>query len=143
MSLSNEAKIKLRLQLEQMEDYKQYPYHDTNGHLTVGIGRNLEAKGISRFEALVMLDNDIQDAEDELVKNISFYNDLDDVRKMVLINMCFNLGIVGLMKFKRMIDYLGKGNYAKASKEMLDSLWALQVKNRAFVLAEMMETGKY
>jgi lysozyme len=126
-----------------MEGYRQYIYKDIKGHDSIGIGRNLDANGISRAEALYLLNNDIDNAEEELAKNISFYNDLDDVRKIVLINMCFNMGIGDLMQFKAMLTALGAGNYAQAADEMMKSEWSKQVPTRAATLAHMMDTGTY
>jgi len=143
MAISTDALIVLNEQLEIMEGYRQYIYKDIKGHDSIGIGRNLDANGISRAEALYLLNNDINNADEELSKNISFYNDLDDVRKIVLINMCFNMGIGDLMQFKVMLTALGEGNYAQAADEMMKSEWSNQVLTRAATLAHMMDTGTY
>jgi lysozyme len=143
MAISTAARIVLNDQLEIMEGYKQYPYKDSRGNETIGIGRNLVSRGISRLEAIFMMNNDIDDCDAELAKNISFYNDLDDVRKIVLINMCFNMGIADLMQFKQFLGFLGAGEYAKAADDMMNSLWAQQVLARAATLAHMMDTGTY
>ena len=38
------------------------PYRDSVGKLTIGIGRNLDDKGISESEARMLLANDVDDA---------------------------------------------------------------------------------
>jgi lysozyme len=53
--------------------------------------------------------------------------------------MAFNLGISGLLKFKKTLKLIEEGNYKLAAKEMLKSKWANQVKNRAKHLSIMME----
>jgi len=117
-------------------------YKDTTGHLTIGVGRNLDANGISANEAMVMLANDIHKCRHQLQEHLSIYSKLDDVRQDVLLNMCFNLGITGLLKFKNMIASLECGNYIQASKDMLDSLWAEQVGERALRLSITMRKGE-
>ena len=66
---------------------------------------------------------------------------LDPVRRAVLIDMLFNLGLPRLLTFKRMLTALSESNFKRAAAEMLDSKWADQVAGRATELAEMMRTG--
>lgn len=113
------------------------------GHPTIGVGRNLEAKPISRDIAMRMLDEDVFDAEADLLRNIPFFKGLDPVRQDVLVNMSFNMGITRLMGFRKMWSALALRNYDEVSKEMLDSKWAKQVKGRATELSEQMRTGEY
>jgi lysozyme len=132
----------LRNLLVSDEAYRQHPYLDSTGHTTIGIGRNLTDRGISYEEALDLLDNDIIYFSNRLNHNFEFFGELDDCRKIVLINMCFNLGIGGLLGFKRMLRALQLCDYDAASKEMIDSTWSIQVKGRATRLARMMQTGE-
>jgi len=113
------------------------------GKLTIGVGRNLEDRGITEEEAMFLLYNDVMNVIDDVRDTIPFFNDLDSVRQEVVVNMAFNLGIGGLLDFVRMLDALQEGDYKRAAKEMLDSLWAKQVKRRAEELAYAMEHGKY
>ena len=57
-------------------------------------------------------------------------------------NMVFNLGQGGFMKFRNTIKHISNEEFDDAADGMLDSLWARQVKGRAVELAEMMRTGK-
>lgn len=98
--------------------------------------------GITTDEALYLLDNDIEAVEIQVVKNIKFINDIDDIRKVVLCDMAFNLGMSGLLKFKHMLKAVELGKYEMASSEMLNSKWAQQVGQRAIDLANMMRQGK-
>lgn len=132
----------LRMLLIGHEGYSQFPYEDTTGHLSVGFGRNLTDRGVSHHEALEMLDNDINYFVDRLANTLPFFMELDSVRKIVLIDMCFNLGIRGLLSFTRMLSALKHNDYKMASCEMLASDWADQVKGRAKQLANMMLTGE-
>jgi lysozyme len=131
----------LRELLIKHEGLRLKPYVDTVGKLTIGVGRNLDDVGISKDEALFMLDNDIEKCEAEL-KQFDWFNNLDEVRQIVLLDMAFNLGIPRLLKFKKTIQYIQDCDFENAAKEMLDSTWAKQVKGRALELSEMMRTGR-
>jgi lysozyme len=124
-----------------MEDYKQLLYKDSRGIWTCGFGRNMESKGLSYPEALILLKNDVDECEKELLTHISFYKDLDCARQVVLLNMCFNIGLEGLMGFKKMLDLVGEGQYQIAAQEMLASSWAKQLPARAALLSLIMEKG--
>lgn len=136
-------KEKLKQQLIKHEGMALKPYKCTAGKLTIGVGRNLEAKGVSEHEALAMLNNDINETFDRLRDAWPKIILLDDVRANVLVNMAFNIGVAGLMKFSKMFNALALTDYEQAAKEMLDSKWAQQVGDRAIELAEQMKTGQY
>jgi lysozyme len=72
------------------------------------------------------------------MENLSFFDELSETRKSVLVNMAFNLGVAGLMKFKNMLKAVSEKRWEDASSEMLNSRWADQVGNRAIELSEMM-----
>ena len=118
------------------------PYADTEGLLTIGIGRCLDRKGISEEEAMIMLMNDVDEVAQGLDQNIPWWRELDDVRQRVLLDMSFNLGVWGLMKFRKTLGHVQAHNFEHASMEMLDSKWAEQVGGRAKALSQMMRTGK-
>jgi lysozyme len=67
---------------------------------------------------------------------------LDDVRRSVLWNMAYNLGVPGLLKFVNTLGYVKAGQFDHAASGMLASKWAKQVKGRAVRLAEEMRTGR-
>lgn len=118
------------------------PYRCTAGHLTIGIGRNLDDRGITEDEARFLCNNDIEIVESELARNFPVIDRLDDVRCRVLLDMAFNIGVPRLSAFRKMWGALEEGDYIRAAMEMLDSKWARQVKGRAERLSKMMETGK-
>lgn len=130
-----------RSMLMRHEGLRLKPYKDTVGVLTIGYGRNLDVKGISSLEAEYLLDNDISEVLNSLEK-LPWWQGLDTIRKAVIIDMAFNLGINGLLGFKKMIMAIQEGDYRKAAYEMRHSLWASQVGYRADELAVLMETGK-
>jgi lysozyme len=121
------------------EGLRLKPYIDTTGNLTIGYGRNLDGKGITKSEALSMLDNDIREVKATLKTVLPVYSELSDTRKAVLENMCFNIGITKLLKFKKMLTFLDNHDYKNVASEMLKSKWATQVHGRARELAKLME----
>lgn len=132
----------LKYQLRRHEGYRRFPYEDTVGKLTVGIGRNLDDVGISEQEAQFLLENDIRKCAQRCAQ-WTWWGGLDFTRQCVLLNMCFNLGWAGLNKFPKTLKAVREGNYAEAAREMLDSTWAHQVGQRAIELAEQMRTGEW
>jgi lysozyme len=136
-------KAKLTEQLKTHEGLRLKPYLCTSGKLTIGIGRNLESVGIRESEAELMLNNDIEETYVRLRNAWPKIILLDDVRQNVLINMAFNIGVSGLMKFHKMLNALSLTDYEQAAKEMLNSKWAKQVGYRALELSNQMRTGKY
>ena len=118
-------------------------YKCTAGKITIGVGRNVEELGITHDEAMYLLSNDIQRVVDELLANVDGYNSLSDVRKSVLIDMCFNLGISRFLQFKNFLAAVERGDWTDAAREMLDSRWATQVGQRSVRLSEMMISDEW
>jgi len=139
-------------------------YKDTLGIDTIGIGRNLEDRGITKEElddldiptiehvyeygiteadAVYLAENDVQIVEEELVRAHPCVDRLDAVRQLICIDMAFNMGVPRLCKFKKMWAAIEAEDYPTAAKEMLDSRWAKQVKGRATKLANAMHNGEF
>ncbi len=131
----------LQSQLIEDEGYRQFPYKDTVGKLTIGIGRNLDDVGITRNEALIMLSNDIEKVRYALTEKLSFFKTLTPSRQDALINMGFNMGVTKLLTFKKTLMYLSIGDYESASNECLKSVWATQVGDRAKRIAKVLQFG--
>ncbi|WKZ32940.1 MAG: lysozyme [Thermodesulfobacteriota bacterium] len=123
------------------EGLKLKPYRCTAGKLTIGVGRNLEDRGISNDEAMYMLENDIKETIREC-QTFPWYESLDNVRKTVVASMVFNLGLSRFLGFKKTIAALEAGDYHAASAEMVLSAWFTQVGKRGPELVEMMRTGR-
>jgi len=134
---------RLQGQLVRHEGMRLKAYKDTVGKLTIGVGRNLDDVGISRDEALLMLDHDIKIARAELLRAFPGFASLEEVRFDCLINMIFNLGITRFKKFKNTIAAIEAEDYNVAADEMLDSEWARQVGSRATELSLQMRMGYF
>jgi lysozyme len=133
---------RLAAQLRLHEGVEHKPYKCTAGYLTIGVGRNIEERGLSDDEINYLLNNDVNIATDELVATFDWYADLDPIRQRVVVDMVFNLGMPRFKQFKNMIAALEEGDWTEASDQMMDSRWAEQVGLRASRLATMMETGE-
>lgn len=123
------------------EGVRLKPYRCTAGKLTIGIGRNLDDRGISRTEAEFLLSNDLSDAFVDLDKTIPWWRELDEVRQRALANMCFNLGISRLLGFRNMLRYLERGRWLEAAQAAAASRWATQVGPRAERIVVMLRDG--
>jgi len=129
--------------LTRDEGLRLKPYRCTAGKLTIGVGRNLEDVGITKEEAEQMLANDISRVVVDIVKRIPWAMKLDDARFSVIHSMVFQMGIGGVMNFRKFLNALQMGDYVKASIEMMDSKWAQHDSPaRAKRLAEVMRSGK-
>ncbi len=126
--------------LKRDEGSRRFPYKDSLGTLTIGVGRNLDDVGLSDDEIEYILMNDIRRATEE-AKKYDWYKELDRVRKDVVICMIFNLGPTGFAGFKNTIADIAAKNYESAASRMLQSKWSTQVGNRAYRLAAMMRSG--
>lgn len=134
------------------------PYRCSAGYLTIGIGRNLETNpltseeqkvvgnwqcGITKNAAFFLLKNDIAKAMKDCKSKIPFWQQLDNERQYALLDMTFNLGIKGVLNFKKMLSAMGCGDWEKAAEECLNSKYAAQTGQRAKRIAETIRTGRF
>lgn len=117
-------------------------YKDSVGIMTVGVGHNIEEKGISKRVSRLMLEDDIQEVVDD-VRGLAYWNDLGSVRQLVVADMVFNLGLSRFLKFVNLNKALVIQDYNLAAVEMKDSRWYRQVGRRAVKLVEAMITGEW
>ena len=130
-------------QLIDHEGLELKPYRCTAEKLTIGVGRNIEDRGITEDEARYLLKNDIKIVEDELLEKKPVVAGLDAVRQRVLVDMGFNLGIPTLLKFQNMWAAIEEEDFQTAADEARDSRWAKQVGRRAERLCQAMATGEW
>ena len=132
--------------LRRHEGVRHYAYRDHLGNTTIGVGRCLEpgaGLGLSDDEIDMLLENDIARVTLELQSLFAWFGDLHPPRRDALIDICFNLGLPGLLKFRKAIAAIEAQDWELAAIEFLDSRWRAQVGNRAVELAAMIQTGKY
>ena len=140
--------------IKEAEGLSAKPYYCPAGKLTQGYGRNLEALPLDGYEQTLLNDDgsvdravatdwameEIQHCYD-MLSTLSFFGRLDDVRQAVLIDMCYNIGMAGLMKFKNFLKALENQDYGVAAAEMIDSKWYRQVGVRGVRNVKIMRTG--
>lgn len=121
-------------------------YEDSKGNTTIGFGHNLE-NGITRAQAEAVLDLDVKAAEADLHARWPWTKRLDPVRHAVMVMLVFNMGSGVLSTFKTTLGLIETGYYIEASRQILKSLWAIQVGKepgqRAWVLSEMLRSGEW
>lgn len=136
--------------LKRDEGLRLTAYKDTVGVWTIGYGHAHVQPGTvwTQEKAEEVLRQDIVEHNAKLAAAIPWINNLDPVRRRVLQNMAFNLGVgsaatgKGLLGFKNTLEFVRTGQYAKAAAGMRASKWARQVGNRATRLVKQMETGQ-
>ena len=129
-------------QIRRAEGFRPMPYLDTAGVWTIGYGRAIGRVGISRAEADILLQNDLAHCLQALTA-CDWWRDLDDVRQGAILELCFQLGYLGLIRFKRMIAALRRHDCETAANELLDSKYAIaDAPGRAQRLARVLRTGR-
>lgn len=126
------------------------PYRCPAGRLTIGYGHNLEAAPVpgvggrlTEDQAERLLAADVMAVREQLSARLPWAEALDGPRRAALVNMAFNLGLDGLMGFRKTLTFLRHGDFRNAAREMLTSAWAAQVGGRARELARQMNTGAW
>lgn len=141
-------------QLRGDEAVRQFAYDDATsktltkgmtlvGNLTIGIGRNLSANGLSPAEIDLLCANDVQEVMDGLASQLAWFPLLDSVRQGVLVNMAFNLGVDGLLEWNTFLGLVKTAQYNAAADDMAQTPWASQVGDRAKRLEQQMRTGAW
>ncbi len=136
----------LKQQLIRDEGSVSHAYEDSLGFTTIGVGRLIDARrggGLRDSEIDFLLHNDIEEKTAQVLAALPWASKLSEPRFAVLVNMAFQLGIGGLLKFKRALGSIEAGQYSEAAMEMVDSLWAQQTPERAKRLAKQMLTGEW
>jgi len=136
----NEMNLKERI--KRHEGKRNKPYEDSEGVLTVGYGRNLRDVPFTDHEIDVLFATDFERA---LLGARSFnvYQDLNDVRRGILVEMVFQMGRAGVWKFKKFLKAARAKDWEGAYTELLDSQWAKQTPARAQELANLFRRGKH
>lgn len=137
--------------IKEAENFYPNEYYCPAGKLTQGYGRNLEVHPLSASEKAELVNGlvsepiatqwalkELNQCENQLKDN-KVYQTLSDVRKAIMLDMAFNMGIKGLMDFKKMWAALAKQDFITAASEMKDSSWYRQTKTRAVRNVAMME----
>ena len=140
------------------EGIKLQPYKDDKGLWTIGVGRCIDKNpfsaaelkavgdwehGITQNAALMLLRNDMDKIMAALQKKLPFWKTLDGERQYALLDMAFQMGVGGLLKFKKMLAAMAVKNWKLAAAECLNSSYGKTYKTRAGRIAATVKTGKF
>lgn len=131
----NHDRLKKLLIKHEGEKFK--PYKCTAGKLTIGIGHNLDDKGISKAVSDLLYKEDIAEVIDDLHIIFNNFDELPENIQLVLADMRFQLGGSGFRKFKQLINAVNNYNWVEMINQMRDSSWFKQVPNRVNDLMNM------
>lgn len=138
------SRAALLAQLKIDEGFRERPYKDTTGNLTIGYGTNLDA-GITEPEGEYLCGNRISVAEADLDARLPWWRTMSDARQQGLVNLCFNMGwgdgTRGLSGFRKMLSDLQSGDYDGAASDLLLSKYAAEVGDRAKRIAQQFREG--
>lgn len=142
LTLSKMGAATLLQAVRDEESFEGFPYRDTTGHWTIGYGFNLDA-GMSKELGEIILEYQLSECEQSLIKLWPKYIELDDVRKGVVLDCAFNMGVHGLMSFQMMLKSIEGHDYIGAANDLANSLAARQEPNRVAKWCYRLRTGKY
>lgn len=111
------------------------------GLITIGYGRNIMGRGLSEEEALYLLQNDVSEVYRDLQTVYPWFEHLSDNRKIVMIDLRFNMGLKKLETFKNFLRAMSGSAWNEAASHLLDSTYAKQVGDRAARNADLIIGG--
>jgi len=118
-------------EIKRHEGFEPKVYKCTEGVDTIGYGFAIKDLYLDEDIADLILMRKIERLLKRIISTFSWFEESPKEVKFVIANMCYQLGVTGFLKFKKTIYFLETEQYAEASTEMLDSLWAKQTPNRA------------
>jgi lysozyme len=145
----------LKQMLERHEGRKNKPYKDIKGLTTIGVGHNVDGKGLPKdikdwldmhgwiSEEMIdrLLNADIADAQKDCRALYPDFDNFSQARQDALTDFVYNVGKGTAMAFIRTNKAINSGDWKSASEGLLKSLYAKQVKGRAIEIAKMLEDG--
>lgn len=126
--------------LKRDEGWVPHAYQDHLGFWTIGYGFLIdERRGgqLPKHIALAWLQWEIERRWEQLTREAPWLEDQPEDVQRALANMAYQLGVSGVLRFRKMLGALRAGDREKAAQEALDSLWAAQTPARAERVAEL------
>jgi GH24 family phage-related lysozyme (muramidase) len=104
--------------------------------------RRMQKDSITHDQSKYILNDDLVDIDQELHNKFPRYQQInDDIRKMALLYMGFNLGVRGLLGFKKFGEHMARKRYPEAAGEIVNSQWYKQVPRAAKCIETMIRYG--
>lgn len=138
--------------LKKEEGFRPKAYYCTEHYPTIGYGfkcgekldplpkdEMTEKEGLDKLKKLVI------SLDETMLKNPDLYraySPCNEARKAILLSMAYQIGIYGLLKFKKLLAALEQSDYKTASEQVLDSLAARQTPKRWQRNSDQIRTGE-
>lgn len=135
--------------IEKEEGWREESYYCSEGYPTIGYGFKLSDKDapLPKFELPKVVGDlwlkTILNESIDCLNDFVWFTKLNLARQAIIISMVHQMGLYGVLKFKKMIKALEDNNYIKAAAEMLDSKWAHQTPLRANRHAFQLQSGDW
>ncbi len=124
------------------EGFKSTVYQCSNGFLTIGYGSAIKDLNLSENVASAILVEDLLKLVIKCHERFSWFRHMPDIVQEVIVEMCYQMGIVGFSEFQKTIKYFQNGELILASIEMLESKWArTDSPSRAKRLSDLVANG--
>ena len=130
---------KLIEHIKQEEGFRSRVYQCTEGYDTIGFGFAIKDLELTEDICELILKEKLIKLYSRVDKQIPFFKQLPVEIQDVILNMCYQMGVTGVSKFKKTLAYLENKEFKKAAIEMLDSRWARQTPNRARKLSNIVK----
>ena len=121
------------------EGFRDKVYKCTEGYDTIGYGFAIKDLVMDEDIAEIILRRKLDKLIDKANSKFNFLKKMPHQIQDVIYEMCYQMGVTGVSKFKKTLAYLENEEFKKASIEMLDSRWARQTPNRARKLSNIVK----
>ena len=125
--------------IKKNEGYREKVYKCTEGFDTIGYGFSIKDVKLRESVCDIILEEKLMELSSEVQEKFPWLTDMPQEVCHVILEMCYQMGVAGVSKFKKTISYLQEKEWGKASVEMLDSKWAKQTPNRAKRMSEIVK----
>ena len=119
------------------EGFRDKVYKCTEGVDTIGYGFAIKDLVMDEDIAEMILRRKLDALIDRVNKRFPFVEEMPQAGQDVIYEMCYQLGVSGVSKFKKTLAYLENKEYRMAASEMLDSKWHRQTPNRSQRLSDI------
>ena len=119
------------------EGFRDRVYKCTEGVDTIGYGFAIKDLVMDEDIAEMILRRKLDALIDRVKKRFPFVEEMPQAGQDVIYEMCYQLGVSGVSKFKKTLAYLENREYRMAASEMLDSKWHRQTPNRSQRLSDI------
>ena len=123
--------------IKEHEGFVPHVYKCTEGFDTIAYGFAIKDLEIPEHIAEELLIIKLEKLQKNANARFKWLEDMPQEVQEVVLNMCYQLGVTGVSKFRKAISALQEGDWDEAANEMLDSLWARQTSKRAKELSDI------